>query len=483
MGNSIPVTIAEWSKMDQRPMEALISWGDTWKDEGHGKKMSILKSASGITSLISSSILIWMIGRSHKGLSTTQNRLLVGICFFDIISSLAYSMFNIMSPSDNDYVVWNARGNEATCDAQGFLLSLGIYGGLYYNAALNLYYLAKVKKPKGDEYIRTRIEPWLHSVPIIIAFSYSITALVGKHFNDDWHGICMAPVHFPPHCFGYNVTDIRDEDGFEIPCGRGLDGATSIVLAMLVLAFIPAILILASLGIIYQAIKKQEKKFRGSVYVDGPQQHPSLRSRLRASITNLTSSLQVRSSTRVSMSTDNDSDSRAVMHKALGYSIAWLLSYGAFIIARLIHLVSGNYLLALVYVIAIFGPLQGFFNLAIYMHPKVISARKPKRRGGTKVPWCKAISKAFWSKGKDPKRMTRRPAGNFQPRRQTSNSVFDRSSITTGILREPQPEEDKCEVRPPQNVVPPMKTSTAVYAPNFHSGTSSVSAGMNTSTE
>ncbi len=46
-------------------------------------------------------------------------------------------MFNVMVPSDNDYFVWNARGTEASCDAQGSVMVFGVYGGLFYNILLH----------------------------------------------------------------------------------------------------------------------------------------------------------------------------------------------------------------------------------------------------------------------------------------------------------------------------------------------------------
>ncbi len=90
-----------------------------------------------------------------------------------------------MAPSENDYASWNARGNEASCDTQGFLFCFGSTGGLFYNAALNVYYLAVVKYGKSESYIRTKIEPFLHSVPVVVALTGSAVFLAKKNFNDD----------------------------------------------------------------------------------------------------------------------------------------------------------------------------------------------------------------------------------------------------------------------------------------------------------
>ena len=124
------------------------------------------------------------------------------------------------------------------------------------------------------------------------------------------------------------------------------------------------------------------------------------------------------------------------------------------------------------YVTAISLPLQGFFNLVIYMQPKIVSAKK---RGGETVSWCGAIKEAFWSRGKD-----RRKKG---PTRQKSslrgsNHFGERKGMTTfqftiwtnkkkpRLRREPQPEEEKREIQPPENTGPRQQLTNLTYAQN-----------------
>lgn len=146
MGNSYSNHITEYSQMDPIPMDELVRWADEHHDEiSHIKNIFIIRCTAASSSLISSSALIWLIVRSRKGCSTIQHRLLIGLCIPDILSSVAYLLSNPMAPSDNKYFVWKAGGNEASCDAQGFLIALGTFGGLYYNAALSSYFLAVVK--------------------------------------------------------------------------------------------------------------------------------------------------------------------------------------------------------------------------------------------------------------------------------------------------------------------------------------------------
>ncbi len=457
-------------EMDPIPIQDLIAHFAGWK-EGHGKNTIILRSMSGAVSALSSSVLIWMIVRSHKGLSTTQHRILLGLSICDLVNSLGFSTFNIMAPSDNKYGVWNAKGNEASCDAQGFLIYLGSIGGLCYNVSLNLYYLAVVKYNKSEDYIRTKVEPFLHGVPIVMALAYSIIGLVGNHLNDaDGVGICTWPVHYPPHCYGYDVGEVRD--GFDIPCGRGLQGAVTFLIGAMVLMLIPVFIIIASLAVIYRAVKKQESKI--STYGvnalnistnvnDNDTQNDSMWKRIRKRLSQTPLLIRNYSYRRTMSNNNTQSHSRAVMHKAFQYSSAWFLSWGIFNL----YLMIPNPPPALLYIASIFLPLQGFYNLCIYMYPKVVYARIP-RHGQEKVYLYQAIYIAFWSRGRDPtstRNRRRNNMNNNNPPRQASNLSSDSTSRRTLNLNRPlrtKTKSDKNEKNSTTNSDDMMKTTELV---------------------
>ena len=210
-------------------MDALLEEGAEVRD-GPSKTTSIIRSTLAIVSLIASSTLIWTILRSRIRLSTTYHRLILGMCISDILYSLALSHFNIMSPRDVDYYVWNAKGNVATCSAQGFFVVLGAVSGLVYSCCLNFYSIAVVKFRKPDIYIRKKIEPFLHGVPIAFGLATGIAVMLKKGLNSDEGGICFNSEYRPPHCIGVEDGEVRE--GFTIPCGRGDDGRGQAVFAM-----------------------------------------------------------------------------------------------------------------------------------------------------------------------------------------------------------------------------------------------------------
>ena len=43
-----------------------------------------------------------------------------------------------------------------------------------------------------------------------------------------------------------------------------------------------------------------------------------------------------------------------------------------------------------------FVPLEGFFNLCIFIHPKVVAAKRRGQRGSD-ISGCQALDRVFWS--------------------------------------------------------------------------------------
>ena len=79
--------------------------------DGHGIETTIIHSSMAIVSMISSPIVVWLILHSRAKSTTIYHRILLGMSFGDIVFSLALAHFNAMAPSDDNYFVWNARGN------------------------------------------------------------------------------------------------------------------------------------------------------------------------------------------------------------------------------------------------------------------------------------------------------------------------------------------------------------------------------------
>lgn len=106
------------------------------------KAYAITRQVSAFISLVASIALLTMLLRSYNGLGTPFHRVLFGLCIADILSSFASVLATVMAPKETSYYIWNARGNSATCDAQGFILAFGSGSGILYNCSLCFYHLS-----------------------------------------------------------------------------------------------------------------------------------------------------------------------------------------------------------------------------------------------------------------------------------------------------------------------------------------------------
>eukprot|EP00956_Cyclotella_meneghiniana_P008907 scaffold12189_cov32-Cyclotella_meneghiniana.AAC.11 len=134
---------------------------------------------------------------------------------------------------------------------------MGMMMTLFYSCSLNIYYLTLIKYNKSNMYIRKKIEPFLHAVPISLAVIAGIIGLVNNSYNDVGAGDCATtPIYNPPHCLGYEDGEVRE--GFTIPCGRG-QGEKLHTIGGIVAMMIPPVVIGVSLGMLYRHVSNQEK--------------------------------------------------------------------------------------------------------------------------------------------------------------------------------------------------------------------------------
>ena len=292
---------------------------------------------------------------------------------------------------------------QATCTAQGFVTLFGAAVTLVYSCSLNLYYVAVVKYQKSDNYIRMKIEPFLHGFPLVYALVSCTTLLAKKNLNNGGGGICYAAVYDPPHCSGYE--DGQIPDGFVIPCGRGRDGLVGLFYGlMLMTLFVVPIVVGVSLIVIYRFVSKQERKnarYGGSALnitslgnvsnaTNEEGSNPGFVEAIRSLFHRIKTSFACCGMT--SLQNEQLSMSQKVLHRATAYSTAYLLAWSPFILGYSLYIAGLGWPLVVEYITNIFNPLQGFFNCCIFLYPKVTEA---KSRGGEGMTWSQAVAKAF----------------------------------------------------------------------------------------
>ena len=316
---------------------------------------------SGSISAVSSSIIIFLIFRSKAGMTTIYHRLMFGMSLADIMSSTAMALTTLPMPRNDDPIwfsgaydlagdelnnIWwfgqTKIGNVHTCAAQGFFVSTGILGNFFYNGMLCLYYACTIAFKMQERDIRKKVEPFMHGVPLLLAIASAIPAFMYNFYNpisnDPWCTMKPRPVQL------YYTLPFALEKLMMIEIG-----------ALLVLIF-------TSLGLVIWRVRKNGKSLMKAT------------------------------------DQDNDIDERVkIAHRNTKLMIAQSLAYiGALLLTLVFPLVrsimydvvrggdfhayytdkeAANYILMgkLMFVIL---PLQGFFNLIIFLWHK----GKNKRR-------------------------------------------------------------------------------------------------------
>lgn len=434
------------------------------------KIFAITASTTGFLSFIASISTLWIIYRSHKNLSTTFNRLQFGLGIGDLMFSFAYMFSALPLPRDVDYMVWNARGNTASCSTQGFLLTLGWVLGSFYTCSIAFYYLAVIKYNKTDEYIRKTVEPLLHTFPIIISTASAVVALPTKGYNPQMVACCFTPYN-PPHCEG--VENGITLEGFDIPCGRG-KGFRGGILMSCVGFFVLPLVIFVTMTIMYRAVLKNEKKLRKygvgalrknlnsrtGIQTEGNGndevvESQSIIKRLKTAIKRLSPCSR---EATTSKSNNASFHSRMVLYKAIALASAHFATYlfpMLYFIRAYFHNDDGGLLLGVL--VRICFPLRGFFNFLVFIYPKVLFAKK----ANASLSWWQAFVKATTK---------RNLAANKANKAKVHKKKMPKESRKT----EPaiNVEEEKCEVEPPQSKLFSSKTSN-IFASNNNEEVSS----------
>ena len=125
---------------------------------------------SAIISLVGSAAIAYDILTSKAKRSHTYCRLVLGVVFFDVVTSIGFSVSALPMPRevDGDLLgAMGAMGTMLTCKIQTFVLIFG-YGTIMYNICLTLYYFLIIVHEWPEHRIK-RVEPWFHIVSFVLA--------------------------------------------------------------------------------------------------------------------------------------------------------------------------------------------------------------------------------------------------------------------------------------------------------------------------
>ena len=186
---------------------------------------------------------------------------------------------------------------------------------------------------------------------------------------------------------------------FTIPCGRGRDNYSPIlVLGYTLPCLTTPIVIVSTMTLMYTTVNRIEKRNQ-SYGVHSLRQRIQQRSSVNDNLIDRLGRASVRTPPNhlsrrdyiLSMRLDRASNNkRSIMHMAMGYALTWILTWAPMIMYISVPSHFTGFLVSGI------SPLQGFFNIIVYMAPKVRNAKKSKRQ---KITWPQAIWKVWTSKG------------------------------------------------------------------------------------
>ncbi len=356
---------------------------------------------TGSISAISSSLIIFVILRSRQKLSTIYHRIMFIMSCADVVASIAMALGTLPMPKEvppeflhfHYFETPGVRlGNFATCEAQGFLWLSGIFTMFCYNLSLSVYYALSLAFGMKDKIIRRYVEPIFHLFALTVVLVPGIQLLISDDFNPtDWGGWCTV-MHMCANSYDYN-------ESAETPlCYRGSteqSSTTSVVLVTSISSFL--VIIIVSLLLVFLKVYFTERQL-----AEGARQYAAI--------------FQHHDQAQAALNRLKDQHK---MTKVIGIqAVAYI---GALFITLLFPFLSvmGNMGLlghpggtysnskeaeVLERLLMVFTPLQGFFNLCIFLGHKVYNYR---RVHGTKVKRITVIKMLFTKSMDEPVMISR----------------------------------------------------------------------------
>jgi len=195
-----------------------ISMDPTTKVPGisHGQEivLIVLQVGTAVLSLIGSSTIVFKITRTlfRKKWTTPYDRIMLALSTCDIVASCVYMLSPFLLPAETSLRPWTF-GTASTCQFMGMLTQLACLWAIWYNCILSFYYLLTVRFQVKRETFRRKYELWFHLSGMIF---FPITALVGYfgswYYEHNLISLCID-LEVPTGCdeFGENCTGDADQ--------------------------------------------------------------------------------------------------------------------------------------------------------------------------------------------------------------------------------------------------------------------------------
>ena len=277
---------------------------------------------------------------------------------FEIIASISMALATIPMPKNNVYHFSGpVLGNFSTCAAQGYLIVLGTTTAAAFNMSLSWYYVCSICFKMESEIIKKHIEPIFFAFPVILGFTLSSIVLHFEYLNAmPFDSFCTIG----PYPFDCTFND-------DVECERGGrpdgQGAWNYNMALLcsscVIGFIFLGINVAMIIIIFFTIK------------NGRQIKLLIKKQKVQEITDKVENGDINAAFKAEEDMSTTSylrSTRRTVLQALMYILAFFLTW-VFVLSDIIS--PGGDARSLSVLKVIFLPLQGFWNMLIFLHHKI----------------------------------------------------------------------------------------------------------------
>ena len=324
-------------------------------NEWQSKTLSIMPRITGSFSLWASGYIVQHVLRSPAKCRKPYHRILVGMSFNVIIGSLfAHVLSTSPMPAGTTF---GAAGTEGLCTMAGFLSQGGNLAAPLYSATLATFYLLMIVYGWSNHRISQDAEMWFHLVPNVTGWGTAIAGLCMRLYAPaDW--TCwIAP--YPTGC----ITAWQAvATGIEATCDRGDDAFIFRLVFKYVLVWFAIAYVSVLMWIIYKKVLNTEginKKYDF----------------LRLS-THSQSSQMSHARKLERKKQQEQKRSKQISNQAIMYVGALVLTFSFSTAVTILQQSQQNVSFSVMLCMTIFNPLQGLFNLCIYLRPRYISFRR-----------------------------------------------------------------------------------------------------------
>ena len=333
--------------------------------------LPIARTLSSIPSVMGSFFIVQHVLRDPRRRHRTLTRILLGMAANDLLFSSVSVLSSSVVPREMRPWVPFASGSWATCEATGFLTNGAAVSSAIYNASLTFYYLVTIRYGWTESRVR-KVEPCLHFVPMLIGWGTAIPGLPLELYNPT-PGRCFIS-DYPMGCAAPNST---------VPCQRGANDATSRIFMLLIWVFSVFVFLVIAMVMIYrklaeidQAATNHREGSSPSSFLETSSSSKSFRERTWSRWSNKVASGG--RSKRTLNRLQHQFATQAFLY-CLVFFFTWIFQGVTAALLQNFAGTSNPIYLPFAILMAIFSPLQGFWNFFIYVRPRYLRYRREQR--------------------------------------------------------------------------------------------------------